>query len=117
MIETCQDLTETAEVMAAAVALKSMLRFVILYHRFVILYHRFVILYHRFVILFTLTQFHGPFVSLFVGFYPGRRERGVVYSLTIITVACTFANSNGGLCTRQHEEAFQVFLFSLAFRS
>ena len=59
MIKTRQDLTETAEVMAAAVALKSMLRFVILYHRFVILYH-------RFVILFTLTQFHGRIFSFFV---------------------------------------------------
>ena len=38
--------------MAAAIELKRMLRFVILYHRFVTWYHRFVILYHRFVILY-----------------------------------------------------------------
>ena len=88
--------------MAAAVALKSMVRFVILYHGFIILYHGLVILYHGFVILFTLKLFHGRFVSLFVGFYPGRRERGVVYSLTILTVAYTFANSNAG---QRHETA------------
>ena len=92
--------------MAAAVELKRMLPFVILYHRFVILYH-------RFVILITLKRFHGPFFSFFVGLCPGRGQRGGVYSLMILTVACTFANSNGG----QHEEAFQVFLCSLAFRS
>ena len=93
--------------MAAAVALKSMLRFVILYHRFVILYHRFVILYHRFVILITLTQFHGPFFSFFVGLCG---QRGVVYSLTILTVACTFANSNGG---RLHETARGSFGYEM----
>ena len=43
-----------------------------------------------------------------------RRERDLVYSLPIVTVACTFANSNGG---RQHMQAFQVFLIPLSFRS
>ena len=96
--------------MVAAVTLKSMLRFVVLYHGFVILYHGLVILYHGFVILFTLKLFHGRFVSLFVGFYPGRRERGVVYSLTIITVTYTLANSNGG---RLNETALRkLFRFS-----
>jgi hypothetical protein len=80
--------------MAAAVALKSMLLFVILYHRFVILYH-------HFVILFTLTQFHGRIFSFFVGLCPGRGERGVVYSLTVLTVACTFANYNGGRLAKE----------------
>ena len=102
--------------MVAAVRLKSMLRFVIFNHRFVIFYHRFVIFYHRFVIFFTLTQFHGRIFAFVVGLGPGRGQPGDVYTLTILTVACTFANSNAGQRRERHQTAGVSFVFHLPVR-
>ena len=85
--------------MAAVVELKRMLHFVILYHRFVTWYHRFVILFHSFVILYHKTVIFLQLCILCTCFclcFARAMSAAGVYSLTIITVAYTFANSNAG---------------------
>ena len=77
--------------MAAAVELKRMLRFVIWYHRFVIWYHK---------KSFSFDYVYSVPVAVCILLAP--QSAAVVYSLTIITVASTFANSNAG---RLHETA------------